>query len=345
MHEWGRFGLANGLGPYRIFCSGVRDFDSAATVEDIFYCYRILLGRNPSTIECPGALEKSPLDQVVASFLSSREFKNRGLSSDSLGEIKLISTSEFQMFVYADDVGFGRNFASSGVYEPHVTSVIRKLLQAGSSFLDIGGNAGYYSLLASRLVGPQGRVFTFEPLPANVKLLVASLGKNEMQNVSVFPCAAVTTPGVVALDNSASNGNISELKRDIQFLASTKVVCGARIDDFLGGQMVNVVKIDVEGAEYLALKGAEGTLRASRPAIVSELSPAALPCISGVTAEAYLNFLLLDREYELWIIQRSGAVQSCGRDVQRVLKEFQLDRTDHIDVLACPSSTWRSINT
>ncbi len=78
----------------------------------------------------------------------------------------------------------------SGHYEPHLSAVFEKYCTSGMTVVDVGANLGYYSLLASRLVGPSGRVVALEPNSENCRLLLSSLRLNGSSNVQLLPVAA-----------------------------------------------------------------------------------------------------------------------------------------------------------
>ena len=83
----------------------------------------------------------------------------------------------------------------SGHYEPHLSAVFEKYCTSGMTVVDVGANLGYYSLLASRLVGPSGRVIALEPNSENCRLLLSSLRLNGSSNVQLLPVAADRAQG------------------------------------------------------------------------------------------------------------------------------------------------------
>ncbi len=87
----------------------------------------------------------------------------------------------------ADQIG--RVLMISGVWEPNVTAAFRRSLHSGDVCLDIGAHIGYFTLLAARLVGPQGRVYAFEPWPSNYGALRENLARNGVGNVTALPTA------------------------------------------------------------------------------------------------------------------------------------------------------------
>ena len=84
----------------------------------------------------------------------------------------------------------------SGHYEAHLSAVFEKYCTSGMTVIDVGANLGYYSLLASRLVGPTGRVVALEPNSENCRLLLSSLRLNDITNVQLLPVAADRATGM-----------------------------------------------------------------------------------------------------------------------------------------------------
>jgi FkbM family methyltransferase len=165
-----------------------------------------------------------------------------------------------------------RSFAY-GSWEPEVVRSIRDHVQLGTRVLDIGAQSGFYSLLLARLVGPEGMVFAFEPLPANFRILEENLRLNSIQNVMIRREAV-----------SDFSGNISfEFPREeVSLIAGpllesdnlgTFQVPAISLDDFVyqTGQPIQFIKMDVEGAETAVLRGAVQTLKVFHPSMVVEL--------------------------------------------------------------------------
>jgi FkbM family methyltransferase len=180
----------------------------------------------------------------------------------------------------------GRVVAISGEWEPHVTNEFRKRLAPGDVCVDVGAHVGYYTLLASRLVGSGGHVYAFEPVPACNRALRHNLELNGRANVTVFDVAAgareatevlLVAPGANPETSSVSQrvledphgGEASQFTRtDVRTRAVDAVLPRARFT------RVRVLKVDVEGFEVEVLRGVEGILSAGAPiAVFVELSP------------------------------------------------------------------------
>jgi len=313
------------------------NFIDECSEADVYYCFRLLLGRVPHQSEWAGhrSLAGSGLESVVSMYLSSPEFKNRKLGAVSNTDLALVSLEGFEMYVSPSDLAVGKHIHAARSYEAHVTDAIRKKLGPGMVFIDIGANIGYFSLLAARLVGKEGRVIAFEPFQQNVKLLHASLKLNGFDNIEVYPFAVADKNALLAYDNMGSNGVVSEAANDLTSLLSTTLVWSVTLDGLLRDvKRIDAIKIDVEGAEYLAMIGGQELLRTFCPTIFSEFSPPALENVSKTSAETYLQLLLIDESYSISVINTDGSETGCGRDIQKVIKYFEDAGSDHIDIVA-----------
>lgn len=165
-------------------------------------------------------------------------------------------------------------------YEPCLTRTLLKRLSRGATFVDVGANIGYYTLLAARTVGPQGRVFSFEPQPEVYRRLSSNIQLNELTNVRVFNCALADTKQTVTLcvpPQDVGFGHAS-LKEQGWESADRFEVEAHPLDDLLAGQTerVDVIKVDAEGAEAAILRGARNTLCDHRPDLFVELNAEAM---------------------------------------------------------------------
>jgi FkbM family methyltransferase len=154
-------------------------------------------------------------------------------------------------------VGSKRHAFWLGLYEPEMQRRIVKVIRPGGIFYDIGANLGFYSLLASALVG-QGRVFAFEPSPDNIAYLRRHVALNECADVEILELAVCDREGDgwFTLEASGFMGHL-ESKGKLQ-------VRTTRLDALLQPQQIpapNYIKMDIEGAEYLALLGVEECFR------------------------------------------------------------------------------------
>jgi FkbM family methyltransferase len=165
-----------------------------------------------------------------------------------------------------------------GTYEPDLQQAVKDLVEPGMVAYDVGANIGYISLLIARRVAPTGKVYSFEPLPDNLERLNRNLALNQMtQVVQVVPSAVIDAGREVDFQIGPSGGtgkaSGSAGRQNLSY-SRTISVPGLSLDEFIMGEHhppPQVVKVDVEGGETLALPGMRRTLREFQPAVLLEL--------------------------------------------------------------------------
>jgi FkbM family methyltransferase len=180
-------------------------------------------------------------------------------------------------------------------YEPETTQLFKRLLSPGMVVVDVGGHVGYFSLLAARLVGATGKVFTFEPDPTNYDLLVKNIALNGHKNILPTNRAVSNTVGsrelyLIGLDN----GRHSTHRHPNLPEQGAVTVTATTLDAFLqeqGWPKVDLVKVDVEGAEFEVLSGMRRVLERSETIkLILEFKPTLLQD-AGVEPEKFLHLL------------------------------------------------------
>jgi FkbM family methyltransferase len=166
-----------------------------------------------------------------------------------------------------------------GAIEPPVTQLLLERLDDGMVFVDVGAQYGYFSLLASRLVGRNGRVIAFEPARDTARLLRQNVA--HLDNVVVEETAVAARTGTMPLRDygarhSALNTVLSTARAPAaerrRLVARSYEVAAVSLDDYLAARYLrpDIIKLDAEGAEFAILQGACVTLRDLRPIIVLE---------------------------------------------------------------------------
>jgi FkbM family methyltransferase len=161
-------------------------------------------------------------------------------------------------------------------FEPAVRREVQRIATHGVNVIDIGANIGYYSVLASRLIGPAKRVFSFEPQSNMVTQLRRNIEVNALSNVEVFPFALADVRGrltfQVPREGLESLGSIHASDRFE--VVKTVEVEAQRLDDVmvtLDHPKIGLIKMDAEGAELLILRGATHLLSSpDRPVLIFE---------------------------------------------------------------------------
>jgi FkbM family methyltransferase len=154
-------------------------------------------------------------------------------------------------------------------WEPPASAVWRALLRPGQVVVDVGANKGWFSLLAAQVVGRDGRVISYEPLPRNVRDLNQTAIANRWDWMTVRPVGLSGTSGTAGLvspeDESGSGwGSFEKPLGDHQVSLTVETVT---LDDELhrlGIATVDLLKMDIEGHEFEALRGAAGALAAGK---------------------------------------------------------------------------------
>jgi FkbM family methyltransferase len=322
---------------------GEADWETASE-KDIYYCYRLILDREPDAdgwITYTSAIKSGmSVQNMVASFLSSVEFRNRQITQEaSRSTTQIVDLGSFKILVPSDDSSVARSIIEAHQYEPHVTAAIRRVLKPGMVFVDVGANIGYLSLIAAREVGSGGKVISFEPGQYFCKLLYLSAKLNGFANVEIYPFAVADQRKNVIYDEThGSGGSISQFDVNLETTALRHIVHALTLDDVLRDEeRVHLIKMDIEGAEHLALQGSKNILKSHRPTIISEFSPAGLRNVSGVSGRDFLRELI-DAQYDISILEFDNQVIDCGDDIEKVLQRFDKRETSHIDLLMIPKS-------
>jgi FkbM family methyltransferase len=152
-----------------------------------------------------------------------------------------------------------------GTYESHVQRLFCEKVKPGDIVFDIGANVGFFTLLASKLVGSNGHVYAFEPLPRNLSYIEEHIRLNGVMNVTVKPIAIASASGSASFGDGEndSQGRLSE--------KGEHHVATASLDDLIANgiaPMPAFIKMDIEGAESDALGGAKSLLDAAGLTIV-----------------------------------------------------------------------------
>jgi FkbM family methyltransferase len=166
-------------------------------------------------------------------------------------------------------VGSSNHSCLLGSYELPKRKAMQKFVKAGMTAYDLGAHVGYFTLLLSRLVGERGTIYAFEPLAENCLVLRRHLQLNNISNVVLQECAVSDTQGEVVFFQDPCNyeGTIVTHEVAKKAKASFKVPTMA-LDDFvysLGNRPPDFIKMDIEGAEYLACLGMERILKEYQP--------------------------------------------------------------------------------
>jgi FkbM family methyltransferase len=169
---------------------------------------------------------------------------------------------------------FGLKIAKNEGYEKEMTDQISSILKPGDTFIDLGGNEGYFSIIASGIVGQTGKVITIEPQQRLWEIIINNSILNSCYNIQLLPYGISSTSGEATmtlfpnLNTGASslspnfNFYISLISIRKKFYKRQKIY--TKTLDVLSAifpKRIKLIKIDIEGFEYEALKGSENLLK------------------------------------------------------------------------------------
>jgi FkbM family methyltransferase len=157
------------------------------------------------------------------------------------------------------------------VYERNKMAAVRHFLKPGMTFLDVGGNKGDFALLASQTTGEAGAVLCFEPEPDNCRWIRKSIELNGYKNITLHELALSDSSGTEQLYLGRKSGWHTLLRGQQRSDAGTITVRTATLDDVLEKILiskVDLMKVDVEGAELQVLHGGRKTLLASQDIVL-----------------------------------------------------------------------------
>jgi len=151
-----------------------------------------------------------------------------------------------------------------GVHESLTTDLFKKEIKKSDIVLDIGAHIGYYTLIFAKLVGKEGKIFAFEPHPNNFALLKKNVEINNYQNVILEEKAVSDKNGRIKLFLSEGSSGLHRIyKYKLEGERNFIEVESIKLDDYFKNydRDINWIKIDIEGAEWLALQGMPPAVR------------------------------------------------------------------------------------
>jgi FkbM family methyltransferase len=272
------------------------DDGDALTREHVIWGYRLFLDREPENdfvIEEKVTTNRGTR-QLRTNFMLSPEFGENNpdltLFNDRNIVIKELD-GKLRLFVDTSDVVIGWGIIR-GKYEIDELNFVRRTVGPGQTVLDIGANIGLFTITMASLIGPTGKVYAFEPLEDHATLLARSVAENDFADRVVLERAAVsdkTGSGRLISASKTTNAGGAYLNNgQVPMGHEASEVKLITLDTYPVRRPVHFIKIDVEGAELLAFRGAKELLKEDRPVILSELHPEQLSKVSGCTASEFV---------------------------------------------------------
>jgi FkbM family methyltransferase len=248
-----------------------------------------------------------------------------------------------------------REVCFTGQYEPQETALVQAILKPGMTFVDVGANWGYFTMLAAHHVEKKGRVICLEPDPRLFTVLKENISVNHLDQVTALPIAAGSRSGWLTLagyDESGGNFGLSRVVNQSSGSDQTFQVAAQTLDEVFRQEsleVVDLVKMDIEGAESQALLGMQQSLANQRVhRLLLELHPAQLAGQGQSAAD--LIERIRDFGYRIWKIdhsERTNRWASYRRnlDFKQVVMPFEMALAlDHWPHLICVARDFELIS-
>ncbi len=263
--------------------------------KDVIDAYRFILGREPENEEVIRHHMQLPdIEALRQAMLNSEEFRRTNKLLE-FGE-KWVAAEIFEN--YRIWLNLADKYVSYGClindYEPHETRFVREHLKPGQTFVDIGANIGWFTMLAASIVGTDGKVISIEPRGDIYRYLVRSVCENHLDNIVEYHrCALSDKRGYTDIMWAANTDNPGGTHIGTPSSEGFNVerVLTLTLDEVMNERTCDFIKIDVEGAEPLVFAGAAQLLERCSPVILSELFPEQLHTISNSSAREYIALM------------------------------------------------------
>ncbi|MGK7922007.1 MAG: FkbM family methyltransferase [Trichodesmium sp.] len=254
-------------------------------------------------------IQRKKINQsIIKSENSSQIINIQWESNSTQKEIKLsLDSNKFTQKLMLD------SFQKGQTYESEVLQLIYRFLEKGDCFIDIGTHIGYYSVLAAKIVGNEGKVFAFEPELSNYQKILENISLNNLSNIQLFNLALSSESKETHLffnqDNDGGHAlwDVGKHPFNQKSLQSQTMqnIQQSTLDDILSQQQdisqIKIIKIDTEGAEVNVIKGAVNTIsKYNVPYIICEINRFGLKQMG--TNEAELREFMNTLKYESYLI-------------------------------------------
>jgi FkbM family methyltransferase len=223
------------------------------------------------------------------------------------------------------------NLSIAGVHEKSETEIVKREIKKGDVALDIGANIGYYTLIFARLVGAEGKVFSFEPDPYNFNLLKKNVEINGYKNVELIQKAVSHQTGKTRLYFKQDNHTINTIYASFGSFKTLDIEAVSLDEYFVNYPgAIDFIKMDIQGAEGRAIQGMDKLLAKNRQIkIVMEYEPAFL-IRSGMDPGECLR-LLTDRGFYLYQIQDTS-IKLKPVSIDELSQKFPSEKSEHTNL-------------
>jgi FkbM family methyltransferase len=217
-----------------------------------------------------------------------------------------LKTLQGEMWFDGDDLKLTPWVREHATWEADLIRLLDAHVKPGMTVVDVGANVGFLTVVLAQLVGDEGHVHAFEPLPETLEILRANVWRHRAANVTVHPQAVSDRDGTVHVapdPKGRSGAALAEHGFEVQAVTLDGALAGARVD---------VLKVDVEGAEPLVLAGAQRVLAAS-PDLLAVVEFRPETHLDGSTPEQVLA-RYTGLGFRLQLLHADGSTHDAGAD-------------------------------
>ena len=248
---------------------------------------------------------------------------------------KIINVNGSKLHLVPNDEGISTELALFNVHEPLTTKIISDLLTNGMVCLDIGSNIGYYALLESKKIGPEGKVIAIEPSPINFQYLEKNVQMENADNIETHNFAAGSEDGKLKFLVSTKSNRSRTIPQEETVSPSTNEkiieVPVKKLDNFLeeiGIKQLDFLRMDVEGFENYVYEGIKNSVKKFKPLIQMEIHKMYL---GSEKTKKFLKELKEDGYDVLYYIPREMDFPLVGnmRDVKKIEIKKILEMIDN----------------
>ena len=243
-----------------------------------------------------------------------------------------VRTNGFAMYLDRHDMVISPILLRDKIWEPFETEVFMREVKYGDVVLDIGANMGYYTLLASKIIGNNAKIYAFEPDPGNFSLLKKNMKANNIKNVVLEQKAVSNETGKIKLYSCSDNKGdhrIYDSHDGRRALDIRAVSMDDYFKDYKG--VINFIKMDIQGAEIGALQGMQALLAKNKPLkMITEYWPNGLRRF-GADHEGYLKMILACGFEMFEISEENKTLESTT--IPRLLETYTVGKDNFTNLL------------
>jgi FkbM family methyltransferase len=306
--------------------------------ELIKVVYEKLLFRDPDSegyLHFLHLLETKEIDEnkFIEMIKNSDEYKLKQKAEYFNKQKKYVFTDNYDLkYIINPNSVLDNLLTQRGSIDENLINLTKNHLEKNGIIFDVGANAGFLSLPFARYVVPKGNVYSFEPDSELYDQLRENIKLNELQNIHINKLALQDDSSMNTIqlqkrraihDDGRTNFGLSTIQNNPEYVIGSEFVQTDTIDNFLifnNVSNVNLIKIDVEGAEFRVLKGAKDTITKFYPKIIYEFSHTidkltntknTKNCFDYLKKFGYKQFRILPNENLELLLKYDASLEDC----------------------------------